>query len=46
MADYVQRHPVPAQDMLLSEIYCTDCSASYDRLVEYSRTSQSSFLQS
>ena len=46
MADYVQRHPAPAQDSLLSEFYCTDCSASYDRLVRYSRTSQSCFLPS
>jgi hypothetical protein len=46
MSDYVQRHPVPEQDMLLSEFYCTDCSASYDRLVQYGRTSQSCFLPS
>jgi hypothetical protein len=45
MADYVERYPVPAQDMLLWEFYCTDCSASYDRLVQYSRPSQSCFLQ-
>ncbi len=44
MADYVKRYPVSRQDALLSEFYCTDCSASYDRLVEYSRTSQSCFL--
>jgi hypothetical protein len=44
MADYVARHPVPGQDLLLSEFYCTDCSASYDRLVQYSRTSPSCFL--
>jgi len=45
MADYVTRYPVPGQDVLLSEFYCTDCSASYDRLVQYSRTTQSCFLQ-
>jgi hypothetical protein len=45
MADYVKRYPVPRQDVLLSEFYCTECSASYDRLVQYSRTSQSCFLQ-
>ena len=44
MADYVKRDPVPRQDVLLSEFYCTDCSASYDRLIRYSRTSQSCFL--
>jgi hypothetical protein len=35
MADYVARHPVPAQEISLSEFYCTDCSMSYDRLVQY-----------
>jgi hypothetical protein len=38
MSDYVMRHPVPNQNVTLAEFYCTDCSMSYDRLVEYSRT--------
>ena len=41
MADYVKRCPVPGKDVLLSEFYCTDCSTSYDRLVQYSHSSQS-----
>ena len=28
MADYVKRYPIPGQDVLLSEFYCIDCSAS------------------
>jgi hypothetical protein len=44
MADYVKRHLVHEQDVLLSEFYCTDCAASYDRLVLYSRTSPSCFM--
>jgi hypothetical protein len=43
MADYVNRYLIPGQDVLLSEFYCTDCSMSYDRLVQYSRTSPSCF---
>jgi hypothetical protein len=43
MADYVTRHLVSEQDVLLSEYYCTDCSMSYDRLVRYSRVSPSQF---
>jgi hypothetical protein len=45
MADYVKRYPIPGPDVLLSEFYCSDCSASYDRLVQYSRATQSCFLQ-
>ena len=41
MAEYVKRCSVPGQDMLLSEFYCTDCSTSYDRLIQYGRSSQS-----
>ena len=44
MADYVKRCPVPGQDVLLSEFYCTDCSTSYDRLVQYGRNGQSCVL--
>jgi len=44
MADYITRHVVQGQDILLSECYCSDCSMSYDRLVEYGRTSPSCFL--
>ena len=33
MTDCVKRYPIPGQDVLLSEFYCTDCSESYDRLV-------------
>jgi hypothetical protein len=43
MADYVSRYLHPGQDVMFSEYYCTDCSASYDRLVHYSRISQSYF---
>jgi hypothetical protein len=45
MADYVKRYPIPGPDVLLSEFYCSECSASYDRLVEYSRATHSCFLQ-
>ena len=45
MTDYVKRYPIPGQDVLLSELYCTDCSESYDRLVQHSRTTQSCLLQ-
>ena len=44
MADYVTRHQAPGQDVYLSEFYCRDCSTSYDRLVQYSRTGPSCFL--
>lgn len=44
MADYIARRLVPGQDLSLSECYCTDCSMSYDRLVEYSRSAPSCFL--
>jgi len=37
MTDYVKRYPIPGQDVLLS--------ASYDRLVQHSRTTQSCLLQ-
>lgn len=39
MAEYVKRYLVHAEDVLLSEHYCTDCAMSYDRLVQYGRTS-------
>ncbi|HTL61848.1 MAG TPA: hypothetical protein VL261_09395 [Nitrospira sp.] len=44
MADYLTRHLVPGTDVSLSEFYCTDCSMSYDRLVEYGRSGPSCFL--
>ena len=44
MAEYVSRHLAAEQELWLSEFYCTDCSISYDRLVRYSRASQSYFL--
>jgi hypothetical protein len=44
MADYVTRYLVPGQDVLLSEFYCSECSASYDRLVQYGGASPSCFL--
>ena len=44
MADYLSRHLVPGTDVSLSEFYCTDCSMSYDRLVEYGRSGPSRFL--
>ena len=39
MAEYVKRYRMHADDVLLSEFYCTDCSMFYDRLVHYGRTS-------
>ena len=44
MADYITRHQVPGQDLSLSEFYCTECSMSYDRLVQYSRAGSACFL--
>ncbi|HSA65807.1 MAG TPA: hypothetical protein VLE25_14045 [Nitrospira sp.] len=44
MADYLTRHLRPGQDVMFSEFYCTDCSTSYDRLVQYSRMNPSCFL--
>lgn len=44
MADYITRHLVPGQDLSLSELYCTECSMSYDRLVQYSRAGSACFL--
>jgi hypothetical protein len=44
MADYLTRHLVPGKDLCLAELYCTDCSMSYDRLVEYGRSGPSCFL--
>ena len=39
MAEYVKRYLIHAEDVLLSDLYCTDCAMSYDRLVRYGRTS-------
>lgn len=44
MAEYITRHLVPGQDLSLSELYCADCSMSYDRLVEYGRNGPACFL--
>jgi hypothetical protein len=38
MTDYVKRYLVHAEDVLLTDTYCPDCSASYDRLVQYGRS--------
>jgi len=38
MTEYVRRYLVHAEDVLLSESYCPDCTTSYDRLVRYGRT--------
>jgi hypothetical protein len=40
MADYVKRYLIHTENVLLSELYCTDCAMSYDRLVRYGRTSE------
>lgn len=43
MAEYVQRCFMQEHDVILSEFYCTDCTVSYDRLVQYGRTTPSCF---
>lgn len=43
MAEYVQRCFMQEHDVILSEFYCTDCTVSYDRLVQYGRTNPSCF---
>jgi hypothetical protein len=35
ITEYVKRYLVHAEDVLLSESYCPDCTTSYDRLVRY-----------
>lgn len=44
MAEYVTRYPATRHNALISEFYCSDCSTSYDRLVQYGRTSPSCFF--
>ena len=44
MAEYSTHHLVPGQELSLSELYCTECSVYYDRLVQYSRTAPACFL--
>ena len=35
ITEYVKRYIVHAEDVLLSEAYCPDCTASYNRLMQY-----------
>jgi hypothetical protein len=40
ITEYIKRYLVHAEDVILSDSYCPDCTKSYDRLVQYGRTSQ------
>lgn len=44
VAEYLTRHLISGQDLSLSEFYCSDCSMSYDRLVQYGGTAPACFL--
>ncbi|BCA53207.1 hypothetical protein W02_03470 [Nitrospira sp. KM1] len=44
ITDYAKRYVVHEKDILLSDSYCPDCSASYDRLVQYGRRAAESSL--
>ena len=37
VTDYTKRHRVQAEDVLLSETYCPDCTRSYNQLMQYGR---------
>ena len=37
--EYVKRYLVHAEDVLLSEGYCPDCTTSYNQLMQYGRSS-------
>lgn len=39
ITDYTTRHRVQAEDVLLSETYCPDCTRSYNQLMQYGRVS-------
>lgn len=41
--EYVKRYLVHAEDVLLSEGYCPDCTTSYNQLMQYGRTSNLCF---
>ena len=41
--EYVKRYLVPAEDVVLSEGYCPDCTASYNQLMQYGRNSNFCF---
>ena len=36
--EYIKRYIVHAEDVLLSEGYCPDCTVSYNRLMRYGRS--------
>jgi hypothetical protein len=44
MSEYVKRDPASRQNALLAEFYCTDCSTSYDRLIQYGGMNHFCFL--
>lgn len=35
LVDFLRRHQTHAEDVILSECYCPDCTLSYDRLMRY-----------
>ena len=38
VTDYMKRYLVHAEDVVLTETYCPDCTKSYNRLMRYGRS--------
>ncbi|HLZ33480.1 MAG TPA: hypothetical protein VKP13_05660 [Nitrospira sp.] len=39
ITEYVNRYVVRAENVLLSDSYCPDCTTSYNQLMQYGRSS-------